>query len=206
MKPNLLLTILFSAALTLAATAQGRGQGSGGGGQRGGPATPSGQRGPSGTGQPVGKTGSGQQQTKQERIRATEQQRNHIQACEQSGNRVSERARAVAEAAKGGGVDSAEFRRLHEQLQQEIRTMQQDRDRLMNGLSQEQQTELQARIRKTDQARDRVNERLRSLDMEMAKADLDQKRIRSFAQDLEKATKEYQKRLRETAEEMGVES
>jgi chromosome segregation ATPase len=213
MKSNLLLTTLISITFTLPLAAQGRGQGGGGGAQRGGgqPApsgqpTPSGQRGPSDAGQRGQQSGAGQQQTREERIRATEQQRSQYETCTQSGNRVSDRARTMAQAAKSGGANKAEFQRLHEQLQQEIRTMQQDRDRFMNSLSQQQRTELQDRIRKMDQARDRLNDRTRLLDSEMAKPDPDQKRIRSYAQDVEKATKEYQKQLAETAREMGVEA
>jgi len=112
----------------------------------------------------------------------------------------------MAEAAKGGGANNAEFRRLHEQLQQEIRTMQQDRDRFMSSLGGEQRQALQNRIRKLDQTRDRLDERSRFLDAEMAKPDRDSKRVRDYTGDVEKATNEYQKRLRETARDMGVES
>jgi chromosome segregation ATPase len=69
----------------------------------------------------------------------------------------------------------------------------------------EQRQALQNRIRKLDQARDRLNERIRLLDAEMAKPDQDRKRVRDYAGDVEKATNEYQKRLRETARDMGVE-
>jgi hypothetical protein len=57
-----------------------------------------------------------------------------------------------------------------------------------------------------DQARDRLNERVRLLDAEMAKPEPDRDRIRKYSNDVEKATNEYQKRLRETAKDMGVES
>jgi chromosome segregation ATPase len=110
----------------------------------------------------------------------------------------------MAQAAQGGGANNTEFRRLHEQLQQEIRTMQQDRDRFMNALTQQQRTELQDHIRKMDQTRDRLNDRVRLLDSEIAKSDPEQKRLRSYAKDVDKAATEYQKRLQETAREMGM--
>lgn len=211
MKSKLTLTILFSALLTLPAAAQGRGQGGAGGGARGGDVgAQSGQRGQSPeTGQRGGQPDTGQQKSakeqERERIRATEQQRVHVATCEQSGNRVSAKAREMAEAAKGGGSNNAEFRRLHEQLQQEIRTMQQDRDRFTSSLGDEQRQALQNRIRNLDQASNRLNERIRFLDAEIAKPDQDRKRVRDYAGDVEKATNEYQKRLRETARDMGVE-
>jgi chromosome segregation ATPase len=83
--------------------------------------------------------------------------------------------------------------------------MQQDRDRLILSLREEQRQPLQERIRKMDLARDRLNERIRLLDTEMAKPEPDRKRLRDQAKDVEKATNEYQKRLRETAKDMGVE-
>jgi chromosome segregation ATPase len=76
----------------------------------------------------------------------------------------------------------------------------------MFSLREEQREPLQDRIRKMDLARDRLKEQIGLLDTEMAKPEPDRKRVRDRAKDVEKATNEYQKRLRETAKDMGVES
>jgi hypothetical protein len=110
----------------------------------------------------------------------------------------------MAQAARTQGANNGEFLRLHDQLRQEIRAMQQDRDRFMSSLTDEQRQMLQARIRRLDQSRDRLNERIRLLDEEIVKPDPDQKRLRDGSRDIEKAANEYQKRLRETARDMGV--
>jgi hypothetical protein len=55
-----------------------------------------------------------------------------------------------------------------------------------------------------DQARDRLNDRLRLLNDEMAKPEPDPKRIRDHAAGVETAAKEWQKQLRETSSEMDV--
>jgi hypothetical protein len=153
--------------------------------------------------------GGGQQDThaeQRERIRATEQQRVQVENCTKSENQVRQRAREMAEAAKRGGVNNQDFIRLHEQLRQEMRTMQQERDRFMTSLSEEQGSVLQDRIRKMDQSRDRLNDQVRLLEAEMAKPNPDPKRISNYSHDLDKAMNEWQKRFRETTRDMGVES
>ncbi len=203
--------VTFAAALLLAAApvvvAQGHGQG--GGGQRQRP--PSGQQGQRpDMSQRGGQQGQGQGQQQgtrdqqRQRIHATDQQRGQYENCTQSADRVRTQARKMADAAKGGGANNAEFRQQHQQLRQEIRTMQQENDRFMNGLSDEQRAGMQDRIRNMDQARDRVNNRMQQLDDELAKPEPDRKRIREHATEMDKAMKEWQKQYRNMGSDMSI--
>jgi chromosome segregation ATPase len=205
MRRKMFLGVLLSVSLALLVAAQGRGPGAGA--QRGGAAgSQPGQGGPEG-GQRSGQAGAGKQGTldqKLERIHATDQQRAQLKDCVQSADQVRERARQMAAAAKGESANSEEFRRRHEQLRQEIQIMQQERDRFMNGLTEEQRSTLQSRIRAMDRARDRLNDRLRLLNDEMGKPEPDRKRIRDHVTGVETAAREWQKQLREVSSEMGV--
>lgn len=210
--------VLFAAALVLAAApilvAQGRG-GQGGGGPQSG----MGQQGQPGMGQQgqqpgMGQSGSpqdmgqGQQQAnrdqQRQRIHATDQQRNQYNTCTQSADRVRTHARTMADAARGGGANNQEVRQQQQQLRNEIRTMQQENQRFMKGLSDEQRAEMQDRIRSMDRSRDRLNTCLQQMDDELAKAEPDRKRIREHATELDKAMKEWQKRYRNLGSEMGI--
>jgi len=82
--------------------------------------------------------------------------------------------------------------------------MQQEHDRFMNGLSDEQRAGMQDRIRSMDRSRDRLNNRLQQLDGELAKAEPDRKRIREHATELDKAMKEWQKQYRNMGSDMGI--
>jgi chromosome segregation ATPase len=202
--------IIFVTALLLAAApvvaAQGRG-GKGGGSQHQGP--PSGQpEQPPYMGQHGGQQGQGQQQStrnqERQQIHATDQQRGQYENCTKSTNRVRTQAHKMADAAKGGGANNAEFREQHQQLQNEIRTMQQENDRFMNSLSNEQRAGMEYRIRSMDQARTRLNNQMQQLDEELAKPEPDRKRIREHATDVEKEMKEWQRKYRDMGSDMGI--
>lgn len=83
--------------------------------------------------------------------------------------------------------------------------MQQEHDRFMNGLSDEQRAGMQGRTRSMDQARDRLNNRVQQLDDELAKPEPDRKRMREHATEVEKAMKEWQKQYRNMGSDMGIE-
>lgn len=201
----LILTVLLLTP-SLGLFAQGRGGGGGGQhGQRsaGGPQQP-GQR--PDTGRPAdAQRGPQAGRQDRQRIHATEQQREQHRTCDQVANRVRTRARAMAQAAKGGGFNNEEFRRQHEQLREEIRAMHQERDRFATGLTPEQGEALQDRIRAMDQSRDRVNQPLQDLDRELAQREPDRKRLAEYSRELEKAMKEWQKRHREMGSDLGIE-
>lgn len=184
-------------------------RGGGGGGQRGGAGGGQGQR-PTTTGRPQGgqqgqvgaQTGTRDQQ--RQRIHATDQQGNQYRTSTQAADRVRTQARDMAKAAKGGGVKNEEFRQQHAQLRNDIQTMQQDHDRFAQGLSEEQRAAVQDRIRRMDQARDRLHTQSQQMDQEMSRANPDAQHIATQAREMEKAMKEWQKQYRSLGSEIGI--
>jgi len=185
-------------------------RGGGGGGQRGGGGGMQGQ-GPTTTGQQRGAQqgqGGAQMGTRdqqRQRIHATDQQQDQYRTSTQAADRVRTQARDMAKAAKGGGVNNEEFRQQHTQLRNEIQTMQQEHDRFAQGLSEDQRASLQDRIRRMDQARDRVHTQSQQMDQEMTQANPDGKRVATQAREMEKAMNEWQKQYRNVASDLSIE-
>ena len=152
--------------------------------------------------------GQGQQQgardRQRQRIHATDQQGDQYRASTQACDRVRTQARVMAKAAKGGGVNNPEFRQQHAQLRKEVQTMQQEQDRFMQGLSDEQRAVLQDRIRKMDQARDRIHMQSQEMDQEMSQASPNRQRIATQAREMERAMKDWQKQYRGLGSDMGI--
>lgn len=204
-KTVLVLATVFAFSLAPVLWAQGRGgtQGRGQSGQRGQRPSATGQQRGGQQGQ-MGQRGKGTMDQKRQRIHANDQQRQQYRTCTQTANRVSTQARQMAQTAKGGGVNNPAFRRQHEQLRNGIRTMQEEHNRFMQGLSGEQRAAMQERIRKMEQQQERLQSRLQALDQELAKSEPDRKRIENQAREMEKAMKEWQKQYREMGSEMNI--
>ena len=165
---------------------------------------------PTTTGQPrggqQGQTGvqTGTRDQQRQRIHATDQQRDQYRTSTQAADRVRTQARDMAKAAKGGGVNNEEFRQQHAQLRNEIQTMQQEHDRFAQGLSEEQRAAVQDRLRKMDQARDRVRTQSQQMDQEMSQANPDTQRMAAQAREMEKAMKEWQKQYCNLGSDIGI--
>lgn len=204
-KQRFVLTIALMLSWAGFASSQGRGQGgpgAGGGAGRG----QVGQPGPGARGGPqsTGTTGRGEQQ--REAVRATQQQRTQYETCTQAATRVRDQARVMAQAAKGGGANNPEFLRQHEQLRQQIQAMQREHERFVDGLNAAQRDSLGKRIQDMDKIRDRLQDRLRLLDGELAEPELDRKRIREHASEIEKAMNDWQKQYRGVGSKLEVTS
>ena len=82
--------------------------------------------------------------------------------------------------------------------------MQQEHNRLMQGLRDGQREALQERVRKMDQTRERVNTRFAAIDQELNQPNPDCKRIAQHARKMDRAVKEWQKQHRKMGLEMGI--
>ena len=139
-----------------------------------------------------------------DQIRATDQQRDQLRTCDQASAQLRTRARDMAKSASGPNFNADQARQQRDQIREQLQTMQQDHERLMNGLSAEQKETLQNRIQNMDQLRERVNTRLQQVDAELDQEVPNSKMVRDHARDMEKATKEWQKQYRKMQGELGV--
>lgn len=106
--------------------------------------------------------------------------------------------------AKSKTFDASAVRRQRDQMRDQLRTMEQEHERLMKGMSQEQQAALRNRVEQMNRIRQRVNSQLGRLDTELGKTDPNAKQVRKSAQQISREMKQWKSQYREMESEMGV--
>lgn len=192
--------IAFAAVLALAAPlsfAQGRGQG--GGAQKG-------QGAGQAQGQQKGRGGPemGKGKMDRDRIRATDQQRDQLRTCDQAMDRVRQRARDMAKMGTGAKFNAEQARQQHSQLRNELRAMEQEHERLMNGLSEGQKKAMEERHRNMEQIHSRIENRMQEMNQNLGQSTPDGKHFTERARALEQDMKLFQKQHRAMQNEMGA--
>lgn len=110
----------------------------------------------------------------------------------------------MAQAAKGAGFNSAELRQQHAQLHNQIRAMQEEHHRFMQGLREEQRAAMREHMREMERAQERVQTRLREMDEELKRPNPDRKRIAAQARKLEQAMNQCQEQYRKMGSDMDI--
>ena len=175
--------------------------------------TQAGQRGQRGQGGATGQRGQmsqqgrlTQQMTQQQRqlIRATGPQSQGVRACTGAATQIRTRARALAGAAAQGNGDPGRNRATAAQIGDQVQTMLRQHDRLMEGLSPQQQFWLEDQKRDLARQRDRIQERLRELSAAVQDARPDPKRISDRAGGLAAEMERWERQYRQMGADMGV--
>lgn len=192
MKKRTIVTIAFAALLAFSPEVLARGGQQGGG---------------SGGGQGQGQgTQARQTQRTQARVHATSAQRGQFQAACANGTQARQQVHSIARSQKKSGADTGQARAQRGSLRENVRTIDQEHRRLVEGLDAEQQYALQDRVRETNRLVKEVDERHRSLDRALADPSTDSREISERAKELDRAMKEWQKEYRKLGSEMGVEA
>lgn len=174
-----------------------RGQG-GGQGQAAGMGQGAGQQQTAGQAQPGAQAGDTQRD--QKRTRITTQQRDQIRACDKLADGLRKQARAMSQAG-GKQFNAAEANKQQRQIREQLRTMEQEHERLMNGLNTDQQKALQERIRNMNQSRERINLQVQQMDRELGAPNPDAKRVAERAQEMEQIMNNWRKEYKALASE-----
>jgi hypothetical protein len=170
------------------ALAQGRG-GQGGKGQNAGYGQ--GQQGAGGT-----EMGRGSIDRQRDRVHISQQQQDQIRSCDRSVDAVRSQARQMGKYDKNGGFNADKARQDGKQLQGRVKAMQQDHERLMQGLNQGQQQALESHVRNMTQLQDRLNVHMQNLNAELGKTDPDVKPVTAQAREVERISKEWREQYR----------
>ncbi len=198
LKKTLILFPIVLLALSLAfpqgrGGRQGQGQGPGSGQ---GPGPGSGQG--LGTGQEQGQSQSGSKagsgQMEQQRIKATTQQRDQMRTCDKLADNIRKQARKMSQTSTGS-FNADQAVRQQNQIRDQVRTMEQEHERLMNGLDPTQQQAWQEQIRNMDQLRQRANSQLQQMEGEL-KGNPDAKRVTERARELEQTMNNWRNQYR----------
>jgi uncharacterized membrane protein YccC len=192
--------IVFPMVLFLSSTAFPQGKGGGMGGSRGQGQGQGGQTTGQGQGQGSQTTGQGQGQssgqsgnTQMDRIRvkSTTQQRDQIQSCEKQADAVRKQARTMAEGA-GKKLNAGQLNQQQSHIQNQIKQMEQDHQRLMSGLDATQKQAWQDQIKNMDRLHQQLNTQQQQMDGEL-KGNPDAKRVADQAREMERTMNEWQK-------------
>lgn len=152
------------------------------------------------------KSGKGMmmQQQDQKRIHATDQQRDQVRACVHSADRLHLRTRDMIHATEGGAFNIDAARQDRERIRNEIRIMEEEQNRFMQGLNAEQREQMRERTRTMEEHRERLNSQFREMDQELSKSDPDRERISRQAREMERTMNEWQNEYRGTGSDMGM--
>jgi chromosome segregation ATPase len=149
-------------------------------------------------------TGQATQTQERDRIQATVQQRDQVRSCDQSADQVRTRAGRIAKRAQGNGFNADAVRQERNRLQEQVTTMQQEQERLMAGLNDEQRSALQQRTHNMSRLQEHLRTQLRALDAELGKADPDGKQVARQAREMESTAKELREQYRAIQSQMVV--
>lgn len=83
---------------------------------------------------------------------ATDQQRAEYRTCDQLADRIRTRARDMSKSANGKGLGVGAMRQQRDQLREQVRTMDEEHQRMMQGLNDDQRYAIQNRSRTTKEA------------------------------------------------------
>ena len=197
---NTLVFVTVLILLTPGLSAQGKG---GSGGQRGAGAQrpPQGQ----GPGQQQGQMGSAQGQGDLDRDRlrtqATDQQRDQYRTCDGSMEQLRTQSRAMARTSDGKFNKDAAVKQ-HEQLQATFRNMQQEQERLMQNLNDEQRAAVQTRTQQMEQLQERISNRLTAMNQELGQGEPSASRIREQARNIERDMERFRSQYRAMGQDL----
>ncbi len=198
MKFKLIIPVVILSTALPYAWSQGKG-GQGGRSQQSG--QPQGQqRGPSGSERSYGTI-----ERERDRVLVSHQQRDQLRTCDRSADAVRDQARQMGKYGQGAGFNADKARQDRDRLQEQVRTMQQEHERLMQGLNPGQQQALESHVRNLNRLQERLNTRMENLNGELGKADPDAKRVAEQAREMERVSKEWREQYRSIQERISVE-
>jgi outer membrane murein-binding lipoprotein Lpp len=171
----------------------GRGSGGSGGWGQGGQQGQYGQGGQQGQQGQQGGMQSGNGQTERERARINSRQRQQLGECSKSADGLRKQARDMAKKSGGKNFNAGEARQQFSKLQEQVQTMNQEHEQLMQGMDAGQQEALQSRIRSMNRLQTQLKEQVRQMNSELEPADPDARRIREQARKMEKTMEELKK-------------
>jgi chromosome segregation ATPase len=184
MKRKLVLWIAFLAAAVPLALAQGRG-GQGGKGQNSGYGQGQ-QRRSEGS-----ESGAGNTDRQHDRVHASQQQQDQVKACDRAAVAVRDQARQMGKYGQNAGFNADKAHQDRDQLQERVRAMQQEHERLMQGLNQRQQQALESHVRNMTRLQEQLNARMQDLNAELDKANPDLKPVTTHAREVERVSEEW---------------
>lgn len=138
------------------------------------------------------------------RTSASSAQKQQYSTARASSGQARNMAKTMRQAAKRGSFNPDQARQQHAQLQEQVRNMQQDHVRLMQGMTTDQATALRARTEEMNRIQERLNNNLQSMHNELQQPSPDRNRVAEYARAMEKDTARWQEQHRNMASTLGL--
>ena len=139
------------------------------------------------------------------RTPVTSAQKQQYSTARTSSGQARNMAKTMRQTAKRDSFNPDQAREQHGQLQEQVRTMQQDHARLMQGMTTEQANALRTRTEEMNRLQERLNNNLRSMHTELQQPSPDRNRVAEYARAMEQDTARWQKEHRNMSSTLGLE-
>jgi chromosome segregation ATPase len=152
-----------------------------------------------------GNQGAGMQTRQRLRIHATDQQRAQYRTCTQSLDRLRTRIRDMNRIMNSAAFNKQQALQAREQLRNELRTMQQEHDRWVAGLDDEQKAAVSEQLQQMSRTRQPLEDWSEALGFELEQESVDSAAVRDQLRKLDKATRQLQQQQRDVASDLALE-
>lgn len=132
------------------------------------------------------------------------QLRQQFQTCSQAALEVDEQTREMLRATKAKDFQPDAARQQRDRIRQLVRAMQEEHNRFVQSLDEEQVTRLQPEIHRLQHFGDRVYVHLQAMDQELAQAQPHPEHVAEDARALQEAVLEWHRRHVEIGEKLGL--
>lgn len=136
-------------------------------------------------------------------IRMTTQQRDQVQNCDRLADGIRKQARTMGKSA-GNNSSSDQLPGQRDQIRNKVREMEQEHERLMNGIDATQQQGWQEQIRDMNQLRQQLHTQLQQLDADIGSGNPDPKRINERSREIEQTMTQWRKQYSALSSESGI--
>lgn len=126
-----------------------------------------------------------------DRIRLDDKQLDQLRDRIKLTDQTRDRVKLMVRDYDGAAFTAAQGKENHMRIREQVRNMEQEHQRFMNGLDPKQKQRWEKRIMNMEQRRERIENRLQLMEEEMNKGQFDRIRQRTWAHEIEKAIKEW---------------
>ena len=145
------------------------------------------------------------QQQDRQRVHATTQQQDRYRDCVQKSDQLRKQVRQMKQLAKKNQIKMEDREQLRQQFRTQSQEMQQEHERLMNVLTQEQKVAVQNAANNANAKSKELAELSDALDFELQQEELNREKISTQAQKMETSLNQLQKQYRAINNELEME-
>lgn len=145
-----------------------------------------------------------QRDRQQLRIPATAAQKQQSSVTARAASQARTKAREMLQSAQGNGLNGDQVRQQHLRLQEQVRNMQQEHARMMQGLTGAQRSTVQEHTQAMNRVQERLNVRLQSMNGELQKSSPDPKSLAESARAMENDLNQWQQHQQDMASTLGL--